>query len=123
MIKIALTGDSLITRNLGENPYEGFSEIQNILLSHDVRFTNLETCIRKDEGEPSLFPGGTYVYSHPSVLLDLKRFGFNIFSIANNHCLDFGKDGLKAMIRYLQDNNCIYSGGGEICLKQNALHL
>ena len=112
MIKIALTGDSLITRGLGDDPYEGFSEIQKILLEHDVRFTNLETCIRKDEGEPSLFPGGTYVYSHPSVLDSLKKFGFNLFSIANNHCMDFGVNGLKAMLNYLQNKNIIYSGAG-----------
>lgn len=112
MIKIALTGDSLITRHLGDLPYEGFYKIQELLLSHDVRFTNLETCIRKNEGEPSLFPGGTYVYSSPSVLSSLKQFGFNLYSIANNHCMDYGINGLKAMLKYLDDNNLIYSGAG-----------
>ncbi len=75
-MKIALTGDSLITRFFDSGAsYEGFEEVKKILLKHEINFTNLEGCVRINEGKPSLFPGGSWVAPPHTVIERVKKYG------------------------------------------------
>lgn len=58
MIKIAGCGDVFIANRMPQDQYDGFDELQEFLLSHDIRFGNLEATVHSNEGYPSLFPGG-----------------------------------------------------------------
>ena len=53
------TGDAFMTRRLPENGYPGFDRIREIIMSHEVRFNNLEFTCHDHEGYPSTFSGGT----------------------------------------------------------------
>lgn len=112
-MKIALTGDSLITRFFDSGAsYEGFEEVKKILLKHEINFTNLEGCVRINEGKPSLFPGGSWVAPPTQSLSVLKNMGFNLLSIANNHVMDYGIGGLEGMLSYLNNAGFVYAGAG-----------
>lgn len=106
------TGDAFITRRLPKQGYNGFSEIQKLIASHDVRFNNLETTIHQQEGYPSAFSGGTWAMSDPLVLDDLNGFTFNVYNTANNHSMDYGYGGLLATIRNIRERNIVYAGTG-----------
>ena len=112
MLRIAGCGDIMIADHLPEGRYKGFLELREFLVSHDIRFGNLETTVHNNEGYPSLFPGGGYAVIEPDVLDDVKEYGFNLISIANNHMLDYSHKGLEATLRNLKASGMVYAGAG-----------
>lgn len=106
-------GDCFITRRLPAGGYEGFDAIRQVIQSHDVRFLNLESTFHDCEGYPAAESGGTWAMSDPRTLDDIKAFGFNIFTTANNHSGDFGDGGLLATIEHLKERDMCFSGTGE----------
>lgn len=58
MINISGCGDLFIAHRLAAKQYDGFFELAELISSHDFKFGNLETTIHRNEGYPSLFPGG-----------------------------------------------------------------
>jgi poly-gamma-glutamate synthesis protein (capsule biosynthesis protein) len=48
----------------------------------------------------------------PKLLDDLKWFGVNMVSCANNHTFDYGAEGMMATIRHLDDAGIAHSGTG-----------
>lgn len=108
-ISLSLCGDVLISKRL---PHLYGRDIFNLFQKHDCRFGNLETTIHRREGYPAAFPGGGYAMADPKCLKDLKDLGFNLFSTANNHAMDYSCNGLLATIKYLQEYDIPFSGTG-----------
>ena len=106
-------GDAFITRRLPLGGYEGFSELRECILRHDVRFLNLESTFHDYEGSPAAESGGTWARSDPRTLDDVKEYGFNLFTTANNHSGDYGEGGVLATIRHLQERDMVFSGTGK----------
>lgn len=106
-------GDAFITRRLPQGGYEGFQELQKCIQSHDVRFLNLESTFHNYEGFPAVDSGGTWARSDPRTLDDVKQYGFNLFTTANNHSGDYGESGVLATIRHLQERDMLFSGTGK----------
>lgn len=106
-------GDAFITRRLPEGGYEGFEELQACIKKHDVRFLNLESTFHDYEGSPAVESGGTWARSDPRTLDDVKTYGFNIFTTANNHSGDYGEGGVLATIRHLRERDMLFSGTGK----------
>ena len=107
------TGDAFMTRRLPEDGYEGFEELLDVILSHDVRFNNLEFTAHDKEGYPAAFSGGTWAMSEPEILDSLNAFGFNLYNTANNHSLDYSHGGVLATIRHLKERDMLFAGTGE----------
>ena len=106
-------GDAFITRRLPEGGYEGFSQLRECILRHDVRFLNLESTFHNYEGYPAVDSGGTWAQSDPRTLDDVKAYGFNLFTTANNHSGDYGEGGVLATIRHLKERDMVFSGTGK----------
>ena len=106
-------GDAFVTRRLPEGGYEGFAELQACIRQHDVRFLNLESTFHDYEGYPAVQSGGTWARSDPRTLDDIRQYGFNIFTTANNHSGDYGEGGVLATIRHLQERDMIFCGTGK----------
>ena len=114
VIRISATGDSFMTRRLPvPTTYPDYPEIQALLNSCDFRFNNLEFTVHDSESAPSAQSGGTWAMSEPAIMDDLASFGFNIFSTANNHSLDYGEGGVLATIRHLKERSLCFCGTGE----------
>lgn len=109
---IAATGDALVTQRIGRTGDPGFHALVDLLRSADVRFTNLEGTLHDFEGFPQAASGGTYVCGHPGVIDDLKGMGFDLYSAANNHMVDWGEGGLLATMRTLEAAGVTYAGIG-----------
>lgn len=111
-LRLAAAGDSIITRGtineLPETP-DAFKAIG----SADVSFTNLEILLHDYEGYPAAVGPGTRMRAPPSVADELQTAGFDMFSIANNHIMDYSHGGMKATMRELSKRNMVFAGLGE----------
>jgi poly-gamma-glutamate capsule biosynthesis protein CapA/YwtB (metallophosphatase superfamily) len=112
-LKLALTGDSIITRRVGISLDDATRQLIELLTDTDISFTNLEVLPNDFAGYPAWESGGSHFAAHKWVLDDLTDMGFNLFACANNHSLDYSIEGLLAMIDYLDERAVAYSGVGE----------
>ena len=72
----------------------------------DLAFVNLETVITdrndlKPENEGSSKEAPLHFRSHPAALKALIEIGFNLFSLANNHAMDYGDQGVEETLYHL----------------------
>ena len=113
VFKCTATGDAMVTRRLPfEGEYDGFSEVRDFILRGDFRFGNLETTVHNFESYGAAQSGGSWLCSPPGVLKDMRKFGINVLSTANNHALDYSYGGLIKTLEYLEKEEFPYSGTG-----------
>jgi poly-gamma-glutamate synthesis protein (capsule biosynthesis protein) len=77
----------------------------------DINFANLETVVtdRNDlTANMKLFGFRT----HPGGVRHLMQIGFNVFSTANNHSMDFGLEGARETLRQLDLAGAAHAGLG-----------
>lgn len=113
-ICISFTGDILCDfpelKYMKQNHYtfdEMFVDIKLKTDKEELLIGNLETPIcpyLPYTFEPFSFN------SPPSFVKSLSKLGFDLVSVANNHCLDRGALGAKSTLKYLKKNNIIPSG-------------
>ena len=117
--RIALTGDTLITRRLSLFTEPAFLALRDLLLSADVRFTNAEVLFHTYENSPGLF-AGTYMQCDPALIQDLQWLGINLVSSANNHAYDYGEQGVLTNLRHLEQAGMPSAGTGSHLSSANA---
>ena len=110
---LCATGDSFVCVSQPADSIQVDEQIQQSIAECDVRLTNLETIIRRDEGAPSAQSGGTWASSLPESLDLLKKYHFNALSMANNHSLDYAIEGMQATRRYADATGFVHSGTGD----------
>lgn len=112
-ISITLTGDIMLTRHLSVFKEDRFLLVRELLRSVDVSFANFESSAREyHEGSPNL-RSGTFMTTEPKLIEDIKWFGINIVSCANNHAFDYGEQGVLANIRHLDAAGIPHAGTGQ----------
>ena len=110
---IALAGDCMLTRKLSVFKEERFLSLAETLRSADAAFANLEGTVHSwDEGTPGITQG-TFMTTDPKLLEDLKWFGINLVSCANNHAFDYGEGGVLANLRHLDEAGLAHAGTGK----------
>ena len=113
--KIALTGDSMLTRKLSTFSEERYQALVNLMRGADACFTNLESTVRAwDEGSPAIsrMGRGTFMTTEPSLVQEMKWMGINLLSCANNHSFEYGEEGVLATMRHLDDGGLAHAGTG-----------
>lgn len=108
-MRFTAAGDIAIQRVLTK--YDGFEAIRDFINQGDVRFFNLETTVNKD-CYANFFSGGTWLRTDRKVLESTKLFNFNVVTAANNHCLDYGNEGLLQTIENIDDADYVQAGCG-----------
>ncbi|UCD83676.1 MAG: CapA family protein [Deltaproteobacteria bacterium] len=115
-IMIRAVGDIMMAGSMEEFVKEKgydypFSETRQILQRSDICFANLESPLT-EEGTRVL--DKQFTFKMPPKSLDaLIHAGFNLFSLANNHILDYGEEGLKSTLQLLRSNKINFAGAGE----------
>lgn len=112
-ISFSISGDSLAVKRMSRGN-EALLALRDVLLTTDVRFTNLETSLHRFEPDvyPSRFSGGDWVVAPPEVLDDLNWFGMNLYAAPNNHSLDWSHNGLVRTIENLERAGVSFAGIG-----------
>lgn len=86
-------------------------ELLKKLQEVDYRIFNLEVPLT-DKETPIIKCGPNLIASTKSIL-GIKKIGVNFFTLANNHILDQGEEGLRSTINILKKNNIEFAGAGE----------
>lgn len=102
-IVLVAVGDVMLARGVGGKirrfgPEYPFSGVADLLELGDVGFCNLE-CVLSGEARPK--SKGFVFKADPTFAHTLRQVGFDLVSVANNHTLDCGIDGLEETIRML----------------------
>jgi poly-gamma-glutamate capsule biosynthesis protein CapA/YwtB (metallophosphatase superfamily) len=124
---LSAVGDCIISRPLShymEND-EPFSKVVQILQESDAAVGNLETTIielSKFKGYPFSWVGDWTLMSEPQVAKDLATMGFDLFSRANNHVMDWGIEGMRETSQWLDQANLVHAGAGENEAMARAAH-
>lgn len=115
---LAAVGDCIILHPLSPllKRDAPFAAVVKILRDASVTFGNFETTavdLGAFKGHP--FPGKDdwALVGDPEVTKDLKLFGFDLLSRANNHALDYGIEGMRETSRWLDEAGLIHAGTGE----------
>lgn len=115
-ISMLFLGDVMLSRGVSyqisknNDLYYPFRSIQTLLRQNDFVFANFESPI---------IPGRQIHTGEMAFRVDenlapiLKELNFSIFSLANNHLLDFGQKGLLNTLKILAENQIQYIGAGE----------
>jgi poly-gamma-glutamate synthesis protein (capsule biosynthesis protein) len=113
---ITAVGDLMFYGDLREamfsagDPLWGFRSLDKSLLTGDILFGNLETPVsEKHRNEPQALDR---YWAPPGIGLALKKFGFDVVNLANNHIYDFGFEGVECTVRELKEAGLPYFGIG-----------
>ncbi len=113
---ILCMGDLLVVREAEEllevngKDYP-FEKIEDEFKKYDIVFANFEMSITY---RGSVHPTKPYTFRlHPDNADYFKELKIDIVSLANNHILDYGKQGLTDTMRFLREWDVSYSGAGE----------
>jgi poly-gamma-glutamate capsule biosynthesis protein CapA/YwtB (metallophosphatase superfamily) len=110
-IRIALTGEAMITRGLMAYREDAFLALRTLLHASDVCFANSEMLFHDFENWPT-YLSQTYMRCDPRFIADLQWLGINLVSCANNHGYDYGENGVITNLRNLHAAGLVNAGSG-----------
>ncbi|MHB8927913.1 MAG: CapA family protein [Bacillota bacterium] len=113
-VTVALAGDILLDRGVARQiEAHGLSYplggVAPLLRGADLAFANLEGPLT-DRGGP--LPKQFVFRASPKAAVTLKRAGLGILSLANNHTLDYGPEGLVDTVAWLERQGVATVGAG-----------
>ena len=109
-LSVVSVGQSLITHDLRHYSEARIEELSAVIRDADASFTNLEASIYVKNGWPTK---ENYLHTTPPVVLDyLSALGFNMLSLANNHCFDWGSPGILSTIGEVSKRPLACAGTG-----------
>ena len=104
MVTISFTGDILCSPRMTEACGKDYSSIfgkATKLGNCDYLVGNLETPVA---GEALRYTHQRYCFNTPETILDaLGECGFDLFTLANNHCMDRGEEGIVQTLQNCHD--------------------
>ena len=108
-ITIALTGDTSFSTLDGVS-----SSIFDLVRGASIGFTNLEvTLLDRDRARTAdLRPAPRWIFARADQASKLRAFGFSVVSLANNHAMDYGPEGLASTIGALDAAGIAHAGAG-----------
>ncbi|MFA6391908.1 MAG: CapA family protein [Patescibacteria group bacterium] len=116
VVTIMAVGDIMLSRDVDTKmqKYSDFNypflKTAELLKSADITFGNLESPItlgRKINTNEMVFR------SDPESVEGLQFAGIDLVTLANNHSLNFGKEGLSDTFKYLDESGIGYMGAGK----------
>ena len=114
-IKIFISGDfapiNRVSDIINQGKYDSlYNDILPLIKEADISITNLE-CPLIEDGTP-IEKTGPNLKANTNSIEAIKFAGFNLVTLANNHMMDYGTDGLKSTINICNENNIDYIGAG-----------
>ncbi len=106
---ITAVGDMIFNEKISHLTEPERAGLLRLMQEADIAYGNMEFSLndRPDLQRPF------YNFRAPrDFRWELARTGINLVSLANNHALDFGPDGLKECLKALDHSNITYAGAG-----------
>jgi len=112
-LTLVATGDSLIFQRISIFKEKEFLKVQDIIKEGDLSFNNFETIIPGAGGFPRHKTDPTAWMTSPKYVVDeLLWMGLNMFSLANNHSMDYSEGGLLETKQIFDDAGVMNAGTG-----------
>ena len=109
-----MLGRSVMTKSLRlKNPNYPFMNVADVLRSADIVFSNLESPIV--DNCPYVDSGFKFC-SNPKMVEGFKYAGIDVVNLANNHMLNYGKEGFDQTKQYLDLNGIKWVGDGNLVI-------
>lgn len=114
-INIFISGDfasfSRVKETINKRDYRLlYNDILPVIKGADIKITNLEVPLLEN-GKP-IAKTGPNLKSPINTIEALKYAGFDMVTLANNHAMDFGTDGLMSTIELCDKNDIKHIGAG-----------
>lgn len=110
---LAAVGDAMITRRLSRFEHPDFDRLVSKVQKTDAAIVNLEVLLHDYEGYPAAHGPGTYMRAPSWVADELTGAGFDLFTAATNHAMDYSHGGMEATMRELDARDIPYAGLGD----------
>lgn len=109
--EVIAVGDVMVGRGVSGDM---FGDVRPCLRAADLVVGNLESVIVEDPAAYASRSEATQFLLHapPSAATQLRRAGFNVLGLANNHALDLGAEGLEQAASRLQTVGIAVVGAG-----------
>ena len=116
-IRVMLGGDVMLGRNVKEyiqryGPEYPLSQVASLMREADLTIVNLECALTVAEAIWAGKPKAFYFGAPPQAIDSLLDAGVDMLSLANNHILDFGIEGLGETLRLLNAHGIHHAGAG-----------
>ena len=108
-IKLFACGDIV---NQTNNPNIVDKKLKAIIQDSDLSICNFEAPIEVANMKP-INKVGPHLYQKKNSIQHLKKIGFDILSLANNHIYDYGEKALKTTLAEIKNKNLAYIGAGK----------
>lgn len=115
-ITILAFGDMMLDRNVRVNIKNNtasypFENIKDFLSGHDIVVANLEGAFTNFRSVTAGVINGPLSFTFdPKIIATLKQLNFNLFSVANNHSLNFGRAELNKSNKLLEKEGISWFG-------------
>ncbi len=114
VITVAAFGDMMLDRYVGQALQTkswdyAWGAQPRLFYGTDFSMANLEGVFTDFPSKP-LAPNNLQFTFSPEILPSIKTVGFNLFSLANNHSLNFGAEGFTQNKKYLENFDLGYFG-------------
>ena len=90
--------------------------VLSVLKDGDINVVNLEAPVR-GKNSVGIKKNGPHLGTNPDTIKYLKKSGFHLLTLANNHFYDCGDNGVKSTLQAIVDNGLSSIGGGETAEK------
>jgi len=113
-VRLMVVGDMILARGIGsriaaEGTGAPFARVQSILDRADLLIGNLE-CVVSTRGTRQ---NKLYTFrATPRSVGAIRRAGFDVVGLANNHALDYGRVALRDTVRHVRDADIRVMGAG-----------
>ncbi|WP_066173270.1 CapA family protein [Bacillus marinisedimentorum] len=113
-VTVTFAGDIMMDRSVRQaiaehGPLYPFTEVRELVSAADYAVANLETAVT---GRHEKYPKMYNFKSTPEALDGVKQAGFDLVTLANNHTMDYGIDGLLDTMAYVNSAGLAYIGAG-----------
>jgi len=114
-LKIIIGGDVVPTKSnetylMNGQAVSVFNGVKNTLTSADIAIVNLECPLTNHD--VSIKKEGPCLKANPKSIDGLLDAGINVFSLANNHIMDFGAKGLEETLELIAGKQAFSVGAG-----------
>lgn len=89
-----------------------FGNVRNLISNSDLSIINFESVV-KHPNQKEIRKAGSCLSCPKEAMEALKWAGFDVITLANNHCLDYGMPGLKKTISLANEYGIQTVGAGE----------
>lgn len=87
-----------------------FADIEEDIIESEIVFANLELPLTNSNKK--IEKNGPCLKANTEVIKQIKKAGFNLLGLANNHIMDYGEKGLKDTLECCKNENIDIVGAG-----------